>query len=123
MKNKLSLDLNQLASNFIRCNLLIFLFFVFWWYRVLDGIVLHHYILDGEKTMMEIFLYVVGTFVFPLLYTFYILAYLSFYKIKEQSIYFKLIGFTWIPLLLLLLYFLYGLYGVDNRAYFNSDNS
>ncbi len=123
MKNKLSFDLSQFASNFIGHNLLIFSLFVFWWYTVLDGIVLHHYILDGKKIMMEIFLYAVGSFVFPLLYTFYILAYLSFHKIKEQSIYFKLIGFVWTPVLLFLLYFLYGLYGVDEKTYFNSDNS
>ena len=112
-------DFLKLNPLFINLNLIIFLFFIFWWYNVINGFVLHHYILDGEKIMGELFIYGIGSFAFPLLYTIYILVYLSIFKISEQSIYFKLIVITWIPVLLLFFYLCYSFYGIDNRMYFD----
>ncbi|REG92248.1 hypothetical protein [Flavobacterium aquicola] len=111
----------QINPNFIGLNVFLLLLFICWWYNVIGGLVFHQYFLSGEKQMAEISLYTVGSFVIPLLYTFYILGYIDFCKIKKQTLYFKLIGIAWFPSLILFAWIAYNLYDIstqDHRIYF-----
>ncbi|MRX69278.1 hypothetical protein SAMN06265349_10435 [Flavobacterium resistens] len=116
-KNTIS-KIEEVSPNFIGFNILILFVFVIWWYNVISTFIFGHYSLSGEKQMFEIFIYTVGSFVLPLLYTFYILGYIDYNKIKKQSLYFKLIGLAWLPAIILLINFIYIQSTIDNRVYF-----
>jgi hypothetical protein len=116
-KNNIS-EIEQVSVNLIGFNSILFFIFIIWWYNVISAFFFGNYYLSGEKQMFEIFIYIVGSFGLPLLYTFYILAHIDYNKIKKQSLYFKLIGLAWIPFLILLIYYFYNLATVDNRVYF-----
>jgi hypothetical protein len=110
-----------LKSNFIGFNIFLLFIFICWWFNVISALVFHNYSTSGERQIAEITLYTIGSFVLPLLYTFYILGYIDFRKIKNQSLYFKLIGIAWIPSLILFAFFAYGLYDYsiqDHNIYF-----
>jgi hypothetical protein len=111
-------DIEKVEPNFIGFNIFVLFVFIIWWYNVISAMVFHHYSLSGEKQIFEIFLYAAGSFGLPLLYTFYILAHIQYAKIKKQSLYFKLIGLTWLPTIIALIAFIYIQSTVDNRVYF-----
>lgn len=111
-------ETDKISTNFIAFNIIVLFVFIIWWFNVISSLVFHNYSLSGEKQMFEIFLYNVGSFVLPLLYTFYILAHIQYTKIKKQSLYFKLIGLAWLPTLILFLIFIYFQLTIDNRVYF-----
>lgn len=117
-QKNISSEIEEVSVNFIGFNAILLFFFIIWWYNVISAFYFGNYYLSGEKQMFEIFLYTVGSFVLPLLYTFYILAHIDYNKIKNQSLYFKLIGLAWLPSLILLVIFFYNLATVDNRVYF-----
>ena len=111
-------DIEEVSPNFIGFNILVLFIFIIWWFNVISAVVFNNYYLSGEKQMFEIFIYTIGSFSLPLLYTFYILAHIDYNKIKKQSLYFKLIGFAWLPTIILLITLCYNLAMVDNRVYF-----
>ncbi|MDQ1168010.1 hypothetical protein [Flavobacterium sp. SORGH_AS_0622] len=110
--------IEKMSSNFIGFNVVLLFLFLIWWYNVISTFAFGNYSLSGEKQMFEIFIYTAGSFVLPLLYTFYILAHIDYNKIKNQSSYFKLIGLAWLPTLILLINFIYLQLTIDNRVYF-----
>ncbi|OIV42392.1 hypothetical protein [Flavobacterium johnsoniae] len=116
-KNIIS-EIEQVNSNFIGFNIFLLFIFIIWWYNVLSAFLFNHFYLSGEKQMFEIFVYIAGSFTLPLLYTFYILAHIDYNKIKKQSLYFKLIGLSWLPFLILFIFYSYSIATVDNRVYF-----
>lgn len=116
-KNIIS-EIEEVRTTFIGFNIVVLFVFIIWWYNVITALVFGHYYLAGEKQMFEIFVYTIGSFGLPLLYTFYILAHISYNKIKNQSLYFKLIGLSWLPFLILLVCYCYNISTVDNKVYF-----
>jgi hypothetical protein len=113
--------IEEISPNFIGFNILLLFVFIIWWYNVISTIIFGNYSLSGEHQMFEMFIYSIGSFVLPLLYTFYILAHIDYNKIKKQSLYFKLIGLAWLPTIILLIMFIYIRLTVDNRVYFESN--
>ncbi|TCN61259.1 hypothetical protein D0809_21405 [Flavobacterium circumlabens] len=118
MKQKNVSEIEEVSINFIGFNTMVLFIFIIWWYNVISATIFGNYSLSGEKQMFEIFIYTIGSFAIPLLYTFYILAHVQYSKIKKQSLYFKLIGLAWLPALILLITICYNLATVDNRVYF-----
>lgn len=108
----------KIAPNFIGFNSILLFIFIIWWSNVISTFGFGNYSLSGEKQIFEIFIYTVGSFVLPLLYTFYILGYIDYNKIKKQSLYFKLIGLAWLPTVILLILYIYIQSATDNRVYF-----
>jgi hypothetical protein len=111
-------ETEEVTINFIGFNIITLFAFIIWWYNVISAFVFGHFYLSGEKQMFEIFIYNIGSFALPLFYTFYILAYIQYAKIKKQSLYFKLIGIVWLPSLVLFIIIGYNLMTIDNRVYF-----
>ncbi|TDW50282.1 hypothetical protein EV144_102721 [Flavobacterium sp. 270] len=111
-------ETDEIGINFIAFNIIILFVFIIWWFNVISAFGFGNYSLSGEKQMFEIFLYNVGSFVLPLLYTFYILAHIQYAKIKKQSLYFKLIGLAWLPTIIIIVIYIYFQLTIDNRVYF-----
>lgn len=111
-------ETEEIGKKFIRFNTVVLFVFIIWWYNVISTFVFGRFYLSGEKQMFEIIIYNIGSFILPLLYTFYILAHIQYAKIKKQSLYFKLIGIAWLPSLILFLIIGYNLMTIDNRVYF-----
>ena len=117
-QNNISSEIEEVSINFIGFNIVVLFIFIIWWYNVISTFTFGNYYLSGERQMFEIVLYHIGSFVLPLLYTFYILAHIDYNKIKNKSLYFKLIGLAWLPTVILLVIFFYDQATVDNRVYF-----
>jgi hypothetical protein len=116
-KNVIS-NSEEVSINFIGFNIIVLFVFIIWWFNVISSFGFGNYFLSGEKIMFEIFMYTVGSFVLPLLYTIYIMAHINYSKIKRKSFYFKLMGVSWLPTLIFFTLMIFNLAIKDNRVYF-----
>ena len=100
------IDISELSLIFKIIAISFFLILFYLDFKILDIFFFNNHNYTGEKQFIELLQIPIVAIILPFVFSVFILIYLRILKIRTQSIYLKLIAFSWMPTLAFILLFI-----------------